>query len=335
MKQIGQENRRGVLRAGDRVQITDPKGKLHTIVLIPGGKFHSARGVLHHDDVLGLPDGQVIDAGDGRTFQVIRPLLADYTLSMPRGAAIVYPKDAAQIIQMGDIFPGATVIEAGVGSGALSLSLLSAIGQSGTLLSVEQREDFAEIAAANVDLWFGCRHPAWKLKVGDIGDVLASQPESSVDRIVLDLLDPWTHIDGAAHALRPGGVLICYIATVPQMSRLTDDIRALEIFGEPQVWESSIRPWHVEGLSVRPEHRMIAHTGFLFTARRLASGAMAHHLDRRPAKASVGKPGAWNGIVQWSDELVGFRKQSPKKTRRIVRDLRGKVKMWLQEGPHD
>lgn len=325
----GQAGRLGPLAPGDRVQITDPKGKMHTVILVPGGRFQSARGAINHDDLLGKPDGQVVITEAGRTFQVIRPLLSDYVLSMPRGATIVYPKDAAQIIQMGDIFPGASVLEAGVGSGALSMSLLGAVGDSGSLLSVEQREEFAAIAQANVDLWFGGRHPAWKVRVGDVGEVAAGLPNHSLDRVVFDLLDPWSFLDQVERVLRPGGVLICYVATVPQMSRLVEDLRQAQCFTEPEVWESFLRPWHVEGLAVRPEHRMVAHTGFLLTARRLASGVDPHQLGRRPARAAEGKPGMWNAVRGWGPEELGMRSQSPKKTRRIRRDLDARVGQWL------
>lgn len=325
----GQVSRRGVLAPGDFVQITDPKGRMHTVILVPGGRFQSSRGYIDHDDLLGQPDGQVIYGEDGRTFQVIRPLLSDYVLSMPRGAAIVYPKDSAQIVQMGDIFPGAQVLEAGVGSGSLSTSLLSAIGPQGSLLSVEQREDFATIAQANVDLWFGGRHPAWTVKVGDVGQVAAGLAPHSLDRVVLDLLDPWSFLSPIGQVLRPGGVLISYVATVPQLSRVIEELRETELFTEPQAWESTIRPWHVEGLSVRPEHRMVAHTGFLVTARRLATGVDPHQLGRRPAKASAGKPGMWSAESRWDEASLGMRTQSPKKTRRIRRDLEARVGHWL------
>lgn len=329
---MGQAGRREPLRPGDRVQITDPKGKMHTVILVRGGRFQSARGIVNHDDVLGGPDAQIVVTEQGRTFQVIRPLLSDYVLSMPRGAAIVYPKDAAQIVQMGDIFPGASVLEAGVGSGALSLSLLSAVGPHGKLLSVEQRPDFADIAKANVDLWFGERHPAWQVEVGDLADVAANLPDASFDRVVLDMLDPWTHLSQVRRLLRAGGVLICYVATVTQMSRLADDMRETRAFTEPQMWESTIRGWHVEGLAVRPEHRMVGHTGFLVTARLLGTSEHIHELSRRPARAAADRPGKWAKQAQWKMEDLGYRGQSPKKTRRIRRELDGRVNQWVRKG---
>ena len=191
---FGQPTRRGPLTEGDRVQVRDPKGRFHQVILVRGGRFQSNRGGFNHNDVIGRPDGQVIVTEEGRQFQILRPLQVDYVMSMPRGAAVVYPKDAGVITHMGDIFPGATVVEAGAGSGALSMALLDAVGPQGRLISVERRQDFADIAAANVDLWFGRRHPAWDLHVGDVDEVLWSAEEGSVDRVVLDMLAPWENI---------------------------------------------------------------------------------------------------------------------------------------------
>lgn len=329
--QLGQARRRGLLAEGDRVQITDLKGKLYTITLVKGGRFESSRGALEHDRVIGQPDGQVVELDNGRTFQVIRPLLNDYVMSMPRGATIVYPKDAGLIVQFGDIFPGARVLEAGAGSGGLSMSLLNAVGTEGKLISVERRSEFADIAAANVDLWFGGRHPAWDLRVGELGEQAAIIADHWLDRIVLDMLDPWEHIGLAADKLMPGGVFICYVATVTQLSRLADAIRESQNFSEPASFESLNRSWHVEGLAVRPDHRMVAHTGFLLVARRLAKGVTRHDLDRRPAKAAEGKPGMWAGYEDWSEMAVGLRTQSPRKTRKVRRELLARVKAWLPE----
>ncbi|MGO3796048.1 MAG: tRNA (adenine-N1)-methyltransferase [Pauljensenia sp.] len=328
---LGQASHRGLLHEGDRVQVRDPKGRLHTIVLVAGGRFQTNRGTLAHDDLIGLPDGQVVRTPEGREFQVLRPLLSDYVMSMPRGAAVVYPKDAGTIVQMGDIFPGATVVEAGVGSGALSLSLLDAVGEGGHLLSVERRADFADIAAANVDLWFGRRHPAWELRVGDVADALDDLPGGSVDRVVLDMLAPWENIGHVSRALVPGGVLTCYIATVTQMSRLVEDLRSSGCFTEPTAWETLQREWHLEGLAVRPEHRMVAHTGFLLTARRLAPGVSPQGVDRRPAKASDGLAGMWDEESSWSDEAVGTRTSSDKKVRRVRRDVQARAAHWVGE----
>lgn len=328
---LGQDRRRGPLREGDRVQVRDPKGRLHTITLVAGGRFQTNRGTLDHDRVIGRPDGQVVRTPEGREFQVLRPLLSDYVMSMPRGATIVYPKDAGTIIARGDIFPGATVVEAGAGSGALSMSLLDAVGESGRLVSVERREEFADIARANVDLWFGRRHPAWDLRVGDLAEVLDAGPRAWADRVVLDMLAPWENLSAVARALVPGGVLTCYIATVTQMSRLVEDLRAAGCFTEPTAWETLEREWHLDGLAVRPEHRMVAHTGFLVTARRLAPGASPQERAHRAAKASDGQPGLWDEEEGWSEDAVGVRASSPKKVRRVRRDVTARAAAWVED----
>ncbi|SDS57009.1 tRNA (adenine-58-N(1)-) methyltransferase [Paraoerskovia marina] len=314
----GAAERRGPLRVGDRVQLTDPKGRLHTIVLAPEGTFHTHKGYFRHDDLIGRPEGSVVANTAGIEYVALRPLLSDYVLSMPRGAAVIYPKDAGQIVQMADIYPGARVVEAGVGSGALSMSLLRAVGDDGSLHSIERREDFAAIARGNVENFFGGPHPAWQLSVGDFADVLPQIAEpGAVDRIVLDMLAPWENIDAAATALVPGGVLICYVATATQLSRTAEDLRADGRFTEPAAWESMNRGWHLEGLAVRPEHRMIGHTGFLLSARRMADGEEAPERRRRPAKGAY--PTGDEGT--WSPEELGERAVSDKKLRRVRRDV--------------
>lgn len=332
MRPIGQENRRGNLSEGDRVQIKDPKGRLHTIILVKGGRFQTNRGEIFHDDLIGQPDGQVITTPEGRQFQVLRPLRHDYVMSMPRGAAVVYPKDAGPIVHYGDIFPGARVVEAGAGSGALSLALLDAVGKEGQLISIERREDFAEIARGNVELWFGRPHPAWDLRVGNLDDNLWEMESGSVDRVILDMLAPWENIDAVAHALIPGGVMVCYVATVTQMSRLVEDLRKHGGFSDPEAWESLNRTWHIDGLSVRPDHRMVAHTGFLLTTRRLAPGVIAAERATRPAPGAEGQEGMWDSEDDWSPERLGARESSPKKLRKVRRDLDSKVKTWVEGG---
>jgi tRNA (adenine57-N1/adenine58-N1)-methyltransferase len=273
--------RAGPLRAGDQVQLTDPKGRHHTITLEPGKEFHTHHGSFSHDALIGASEGTVVTTSGGTAYLALRPLLADYVLWMPRGAAVVYPKDAAQIIAMADIHPGARVIEAGVGSGALTLSLLRAVGVQGQVNSYERRADFAAVATANVERFFGGPHPAWRLVVGDL--VASLDEDTLADRVVLDMLAPWECVDAVAAALVPGGVLCCYIATTTQLARVVEAIRGHGGFTEPSSWESLVRTWHVEGLAVRPDHRMIGHTGFLVTARRLAPGTFAPPRRRRPA----------------------------------------------------
>jgi tRNA (adenine57-N1/adenine58-N1)-methyltransferase catalytic subunit len=272
--------KRGPFRAGDQVQLTDPKGRHHTITLEPGKQFHTHKGSFEHDALIGRPEGIVVTSSGGTQYLALRPLLADFVLSMPRGAAVIYPKDAAQIVAMADIFPGARVVEAGVGSGALTLSLLRAVGVDGHVHSYERRDEFALVATKNVQRFFGGPHPAWTLTVGDLATEL---DEEDVDRVVLDMLAPWECVDAVGVALTPGGVLCCYVATTTQLARTVETIRAHGGFTEPTSWESMVRTWHVEGLAVRPDHRMIGHTGFLVTSRRLAPGVEAPLRRRRPA----------------------------------------------------
>jgi tRNA (adenine57-N1/adenine58-N1)-methyltransferase len=269
----------GPFRPGDRVQLTDPKGRLHTVILAPGRSFHTHRGAIEHDALIGAPEGSVVTSTSGTQYLALRPLLTDYVLSMPRGAQVIYPKDAAQIVAMGDIFPGAHVLEAGAGSGALTCSLLRAVGDAGRVTSYERRPDFAEVARRNVEDFFGGPHPAWTLRTGD----LAGAFEQDVDRAVLDMLAPWEVLDTVSKALRSGGVLIGYVATVTQLSRLVEALREHGTFTEPQAWETMLRGWHVVGLAVRPEHRMQGHTAFLVSTRRLADGVTPPLRQRRPA----------------------------------------------------
>ncbi|TAM91624.1 MAG: tRNA (adenine-N1)-methyltransferase [Jatrophihabitans sp.] len=276
----------GPFREGERVQLTDPKGRLHTITLQAGKQFHTHRGAIDHDELIGLPDGSVVGSTSGTQYLALRPLLVDFVLSMPRGAAVIYPKDAAQIVTMGDMYPGATVLEAGAGSGSLTCALLRAVGPAGRVISYEVRADHAEVAVRNVGTFFGAAPRNWSLRLADAAE---HRPDEPVDRAVLDMLSPWEVLPAVATALQPGGVLMGYVATTTQLSRLVEALRAHGGFTEPQAWETFARGWHVVGLAVRPEHRMIGHTAFLVSARRLAPGVSAPARQRRPAKSAEGQ----------------------------------------------
>jgi tRNA (adenine57-N1/adenine58-N1)-methyltransferase catalytic subunit len=273
----------GPFRAGERVQLSDPKGRLHTVTLECGKQFHTHRGAIEHDELIGAPEGSVVSSTAGTQYLALRPLLTDFVLSMPRGAAVIYPKDAAQIVAMGDIHPGATVLEAGAGSGSITCSLLRAVGPTGEVISYELRDDHAEVAVRNVETFFGERPANWTLRPGDAAQHPADE---LVDRVILDMLSPWEVLPAMAAALQPGGVLIGYVATTTQLSRLVEALRVQGGFTEPSAWESFVRNWHVVGLAVRPEHRMIGHTAFLVTARRLAPGVSAPARQRRSAKSA-------------------------------------------------
>jgi tRNA (adenine57-N1/adenine58-N1)-methyltransferase len=281
----------GPFRAGDRVQLTGPKGRLNTITLEPGKVFHTHRGMVEHDSLIGVPDASVITASNGDEYLALRPLL-------------------------GDIFPGAHVVEAGVGSGALSLWLLRGIGPTGSLLSFERRDEFAQVARANVVSFLGAAPENWMVTVGDLVESLPTAVEDgSIDRVVLDMLAPWECLDVVADALTPGGVLLCYIATVTQLSRVAEAIRGTGAFTDPDSSETMIRGWHVEGLAVRPDHRMVAHTGFLLTARRLAPGTTLPQLKRRPSKSDYTD----EDVEAWTPGALGERVVTDKRLRKTAR----------------
>lgn len=277
--------RTGGLQAGERITLSDPKGRRHSVLLVPGGVFHTTRGGISHDDLIGQPEGSIATSAGGVAYLAFRPLLEEFTVTMPRGAAVVYPKDAAHILIQTDIFPGARVLEAGAGSGALSIFLLRAVGATGRVYSYERRPEFAEIARRNVAAFFGAVHPAWELRHGDLATDLGPEP---VDRAVLDMLAPWECVDAVAGVLVPGGLLCCYVATTTQLGRTMDTLRAHGGFTEPVAREYSAREWHAEGLAIRPGHGTSGHTGFLVFTRRLAPGVVAPLRRRRPAPGAYG-----------------------------------------------
>jgi tRNA (adenine57-N1/adenine58-N1)-methyltransferase catalytic subunit len=274
----------GPFAVGERVQLTDAKGRRYTVLLTPGGEFHTHRGSIAHDAVIGLDQGSVIKSSNGVHFLALRPLLVDYVMSMPRGPQVIYPKDAAQILHEGDIFPGARVLEAGAGSGALTCSLLRAVGSEGQVVSYEQRADHAEHASRNVSTYYGELPDNWKLIIGDVAD--SELPDGSVDRAVLDMLAPWEVLDAVSRLVIAGGVLVIYVATVTQLSKAVEALRAQQCWTEPRAWETLQRGWNVVGLAVRPQHSMRGHTAFLIATRRLAPGVMAPALlgRKRPGR---------------------------------------------------
>lgn len=277
---------------GDVVQLTDTKGRMYRIVLKDDGEFHTHRGHIKHKDIIGKPDGSVITSSNNNKYLAFKPLLLDQVLSMKRGAAVIYPKDSATILIEADIFPSAHVVEAGAGSGGLSLYLLRAVGQTGKLISCEVREDFATIARNNIEGIYGQQPENWELRISDFNTAMNDVENESMDRIVLDMLAPWECLRTATRILKPGGVLAIYVATTTQMSRTVETLRLLGMWAEPRSQETLVRLWHVEGLSVRPEHRMSGHTGFVITARRLAEGSEGFLLKRKPAPGAYGDD--WN-----------------------------------------
>lgn len=284
------DGKRDVFRVGDRVQLSDAKGRMHSFTLQTGGNFFTHKGAIPHDDIVGRPEGSIIASTGGSDYLALRPLLEDHVLAMPRGAAVIYPKDAGQIVVSADIFPGAVVVEAGVGSGGLSGYLLRSLGEAGSLHSFERRADFAETAQRNVRSFLGKDPSNWRVHVGDLQDRLPGMTElhGQVDRVILDMLAPWECLEAVETAIVPGGVLCCYVATTTQMSKLVEVVRLRQSWTEPRAWESLVRTWHLEGLAVRPDHRMIGHTGFLVTTRKLAPGVKPFLKRSKPAKGAYG-----------------------------------------------
>lgn len=262
----------GPFKEGDRVQLTDSKSRHITLTLKKGERYHTHNGFIAHDDIIGQPEGSAVSTSTGTTHIALRHLLVDYTLAMPRGAAVVYPKDAAQILMEGDIFPGATVLEAGAGSGSLTCSLLRAIGPKGHLYSYEIRNDHLQVAEKNVTEFFGEKPAWWSLREGDLAQVSRDEIPGGVDRIILDMLNPEACLPAVKDLINPGGVLIGYVTTVTQLSRFIEALRAQQCWTEPRAWETLMREWHAVDLAVRPAHRMQAHTAFLISTRRLADG---------------------------------------------------------------
>ncbi|HLF40722.1 MAG TPA: tRNA (adenine-N1)-methyltransferase [Acidimicrobiia bacterium] len=252
-------------QAGERALLMDSKGRRYLVMLADGGAFSTHAGTLPHSELIGREEGAIVRTTHGARLQAVRPTLSEFILKMPRGAQVIYPKDIGPILVLADVFPGARVLEAGVGSGALSMALLRAVGADGHVLGYEIREDFASRAQRNVESFLGPGQP-FTVEIRDVYDGIDPH---DLDRVVLDLPEPWRVVKHAEEALRPGGIFLAYLPTIGQVSRLREELAA-SAFGMAETIEVLQRSWHVEGQSVRPDHRMVAHTGFLTTARLLS-----------------------------------------------------------------
>lgn len=302
---------------GELVQLIGPKGRRHTLRLQPGSVFGTHNGEVRHDQIIGRRPGELVSGTKGLEYLAMRPSLADATTVMPRGAAIVYPKDAAQILMEGDIFPGSKVLEAGVGSGALSCHLLRAIGAEGMLTSVEIRDEFAEVARANVSRLMGSPK-TWQLLIGDLAEVCGQFESEAYDRVVLDMLRPWQHFTELERVIVMGGILTCYLTTVPQLSRTIEALKSSGNWAELRAWETLVRDWHVSDLAVRPEHRMTAHSGFLVTARRVEVAPRA--IQSKSVEVALEDREAWAQLPDANEEISG------KRLKKIVSRARGSNK---------
>jgi tRNA (adenine57-N1/adenine58-N1)-methyltransferase len=279
-----------MLGAGEVVVLRDERGRRSLVTLASGGMWHSHSGAVSHDLLIGSPEGTTVATPKGVEVIALRATREDFILKMQRGAQVVYPKDQAMIVALADIRPGLRVVEAGAGSGALSLALLDAVGPTGSVLSVERREDHAVDAQRNVERFLGEVPANWTLEIGDVADVLLA---TRAHRVVLDLPEPWRALDGVAAALSPGGILVTYLPSVPQVMEVTEALWAHGSFTDVSTSETLVRGWDVDGLAVRPAHRMVAHTAFLTRARRVPTrdeGGPALPRKRRKAAAVDSSP---------------------------------------------
>jgi tRNA (adenine57-N1/adenine58-N1)-methyltransferase len=265
---MNSQNPRGPFQADEPVILLDRKDREYLARLDQRRAIGIRGGKIAVNDIIGHDEGSVVRSTMNEPFLVFRPSLRQLIPNLPRNAQVIYPKDLGPILIWADLFPGARVVEAGVGAGALSMTLLRAIGDNGRLFSYEIREDFAELAKKNVAHYFGPA-PNWSVKLGDVATAIN---ETDVDRVILDLPEPWRVIERAWKVLRPGGILLCYLPTVLQVKSLVDALRDDKRFACIETMETLMRFWHLKGMSVRPQHRMVAHTGFLTSARRLADG---------------------------------------------------------------
>ncbi|HKZ04193.1 MAG TPA: tRNA (adenine-N1)-methyltransferase [Methylomirabilota bacterium] len=254
------------LQDGEQVLLIDQRGRRHLFMLRKGETFHSDRGWVAHDAIIGQPDGSWVRTSKGTRYVVLRPTLSEYVLDMPRGAQVIYPKDLAMVMFWADIYPGARVLEAGMGSGALTLALLRAVGPAGRVISYEQREDFARRALANIQLRLG-EVSTLVVRLRPVEEGLAE--EEPVDRAVFDLPEPWRLVDPVARVLRSGGIFLSYVPTIIQSHQLSEALRRHPGYTLVETFETLFRPWNIENTSVRPFHRMVAHTGFITVARRV------------------------------------------------------------------
>jgi tRNA (adenine57-N1/adenine58-N1)-methyltransferase len=258
----------GAVEAGEQILLVDQRDRTYLVRLREGGTYHTHSGTLSHDDLIGRPEGTRVETSKGMVLVMFRPRFADFVLKMPRGAQVVYPKDLGPIVTYADVYPGARVLEAGTGSGALTIALLRAVGDRGSVVSYELRPEHLELAVDNVKGFFGKLPPNLDLRDGDLAGVV--ETGERFDRAVLDLPEPWAPLEALGSALELGGVLCAYLPTTGQVQQLVLALPS-QGFAHIETFETMRRGWHVTERSVRPDHRMVGHTGFLTIARRVGT----------------------------------------------------------------
>lgn len=261
-----------VFHNGDRIHLIDHNGRQYALALKAGETYQHSGDTIAHDTLIGLADGSLVTLSRGKRMLALRPTFAEYVLKMPRGAQVLYPKDLALITMWADIYPGARVFEAGTGSGALTMALLRAIGPRGHVVTYEARDDFARTALKNIERYLG-QVSTLALKQRDVYEGIAAEDcDPPFDRLVLDLPEPWRVVPHAAAALRSGGIYLSFVPTVPQVMQTVSALEGTGVFGLIQTFETLLRTWNIRGRSVRPDHRMVAHSGFITVARKVEPG---------------------------------------------------------------
>jgi len=259
-------------QSGERIHLVDKKGRQYALTLKAGDRYQLSGHKIAHDDLIGKPDGSLVMLSGNKPMLALKPTFGDYVLKMPRGAQVLYPKDLALIPMWADVYPGARVFEAGTGSGALTMALLRAVGPRGVVVTYEAREDFAQTAMTNIERYMGPMPNLIPLRRNVYEGIGLLDDGLPFDRLVLDLPEPWQVVPHAAQVLRPGGMYLSFVPTVPQVVQTVEALEKAMVFGMIETFESLLRTWSIQGRSVRPDHRMVAHSGFITVARKIESG---------------------------------------------------------------
>ncbi|HAP41534.1 MAG: tRNA (adenine-N1)-methyltransferase [Nitrospira sp.] len=260
------------LQNGERVHLVDKKGRQYALTLKAGDIYHFSGETIPHDELIGKPDGSIVTLSKGKRFLALRPTFGEYVLKMPRGAQVLYPKDLSLIPMWADVYPGARVFEAGTGSGALTMALLRAVGPTGLVVTYEARDDFARTALTNIERYMGAVSTLMPLRKNAYEGIDILEDGRPFDRLVLDLPEPWQVVPHAAKVLRSGGIYLSFVPTVPQVMQTVEALERTSVFGMIETFETLLRTWSIQGRSVRPDHRMVAHSGFLTVARKVEEG---------------------------------------------------------------
>lgn len=276
------------LQNGERIHLVDKKGRQYALTLKAGDLYQISGHKIAHDELIGKPDGSLVTLSGDKMMLALRPTFGEYVLKMPRGAQVLYPKDLALIPMWADVYPGARVFEAGTGSGALTMALLRAVGPRGQVVTYEAREDFARTAMTNIERYMGAVPNLVSLRKNAYEGIDLLDDGVPFDRLVLDLPEPWQVVPHAARALRSGGVYLSFVPTVPQVQQTVEALERAAVFGMVETFETLLRTWSIQGRSVRPDHRMVAHSGFLTVARRVEAGFWSPRQTGKPTAEDTG-----------------------------------------------